>query len=231
MWLTFVVLLAAPADAQKEADQPLRQLEEKLSKAKSLHLGFEVALEGDGGKSGKFKGTLDCQEGGKARLEIKGEGEGKPFGMLMVSDGQRMSVTGAGPAREPQEAPKKLNEILRATVARSGLLLPLFAVETSPAGEKPKEPDVDEMFKVSDVKLGKKEKVDGKEAQAVEYNLAIKAMKEPLAVTVWLDPKTGLPLKRVLKGKQEGGTMTVTETYTDVALDRKMEAKTFELPK
>ena len=49
--------------------------------------------------------------------------------------------------------------LFRATVARLGVLLPLFAAEHVQEGEKPKEPDVDEMFKVSDVKLGKKEKV------------------------------------------------------------------------
>jgi outer membrane lipoprotein-sorting protein len=225
MWLTFVVLLVVPADAPKEADQPLRRVEEKLAKAKSLHVDFEAVLEAPEGKSGKIKGTLDSQEGGKARLEMTGEVADKKLTMLMVSDGKRISTTGLGPASEPKDTPKKLDEILRATMARAGVLLPLFAGEPVREGEKHKEPDVDEMFKVSDVKVA------GKDAQSVEYKLTIKGMKEPLAVTVWLDSKTDLPLKRVLKGTEDGKTMTITETYTEVTLDKKFEAKTFELPK
>jgi outer membrane lipoprotein-sorting protein len=231
MWLTIIVLLAVPADAPKEADQPLRRVEEKLAKAKSLHLEFEAVLEASDGKSGKIKGTLDSQEGGKARLEMTGEVADKKLTMLMVSDGKKMSTTGLGPASEPKDTPKKLDEIFRAIVARSGVLLPLFVAESVRDGEKPKEPDIDEMFKVSDVKLGKKEKVAGREAQAVEYKLTMKGTKAPLAATVWLDPKTDLPLKRVLKGMQDGETMTITETYTDLTLDKKIEAKMFELPK
>jgi outer membrane lipoprotein-sorting protein len=231
MWLAFVVLFAVPADAPKDADQPLRRLEEKLSKAKSLHMDFEAAMEGGEGNGGKFKGTLDFQEGGKARLELKGDVAGKKSTMLMVSDGKRMSSTGVGPAKEPQDTPKKFDEILRGTVARSGVLLPLFTVANVQDGEKPKETDVNEMFKVSDVTIGKKEKLDDKEAQVVEYKLTIKSSKDSLSVTVWLDPKTALPMRRVLKSKQERQAMTITETYTDVMLDKQIAAKTFELPK
>ncbi len=210
--------------------EPLRRLEEKLAKAKSLHLEFEAVFEGEG-STGKFKGTLDCQPGGKARMEMKGEAEEKPFTMLMISDGKRTSVAGGGPAQEPGETPKKLDEFFRATLARTGMVLPIYAAEAAPGGEQPKELDTDELFKVSNVKTGKKDKVDGKEAQMVEYELTVKGAKEPLSATVWLDAKTELPLKRVLKGKPDGKTITITETYTDVALDKKIEAKTFELPK
>ena len=52
--------------------------------------------------------------------------------------------------------------------------------------------DKDKVVTVSDFKLGKKEKVGDKEAQAVEYQVGLGGKKFP--ATVWIDLKTNLPL-------------------------------------
>ena len=55
--------------------------------------------------------------------------------------------------------------------------------------------------------------------------------EEPMAVTVWIDVKTNLPLKRVIAANEGTETITVTVTYTRIALDAKIDDKEFQLPK
>jgi outer membrane lipoprotein-sorting protein len=229
MWLAFVVLLSASAQDKNDAEQLFRQTEAKVSKAKALDLSFDIKIEW--GKGGKLKGTLASMSANKARLEMSGEVQGQPFNMLMVSDGARIKMTGLGPAEQPQDTPKKLDEMIRAMATRAGVFLPIILAEPVPVGQKPKEFNVDEQLRVSEFRLGKKEKLGEREAQVVEYKLTTKTVKEPFSVSVWLDPNTNLPLKRVLTGKQEDERITVTETYTKMVLDKKFDEKKFELPK
>jgi outer membrane lipoprotein-sorting protein len=48
-------------------------------------------------------------------------------------------------------------------------------------------------------------------------------------VTLWIDAKTLLPLKRTVVTKRD--VVHLTETYRDFKLDPKVDAKAFELPK
>jgi outer membrane lipoprotein-sorting protein len=75
---------------------------------------------------------------------------------------------------------------------------------------------------------GRDEKVGGHEAKVVSFRAGIKETKDAPAVTVWIDSKTLLPLKRVIVSKSAG---TLTEEYSEFTLDPKIGAKAFELPK
>src|ERR1700722_10905815 len=95
--------------------------------------------------------------------------------------------------KQTKDVVKAQNDIFRGSVARTGLLVPMFLVFSfHKEGEQPKEFKVDDEFKVSDFKLGKKEKVGDQEAQVIEYNLHLKTMDQPLNVSVWVDTKTHL---------------------------------------
>jgi outer membrane lipoprotein-sorting protein len=87
----------------------------------------------------------------------------------------------------------------------------------------------------SDFKLGKKDKVAGKEAYVVEYQLTRKGglgeKQETNPVTVWIDVKTNLPVKRMITLKEGQGSFSLTETYTNIVLDQPIDDKTFALPK
>ena len=54
---------------------------------------------------------------------------------------------------------------------------------------------------------------------------------EKINETVWVDAKTHLPLKRLLTAKVGDQELKVTETYSKVVVDEKIDAQTFELPK
>jgi hypothetical protein len=136
-------------------------------------------------------------------------------------------------AQPARDTPKKLGERVLTGTARGGIFVPMYlAVEVSPEGEKPKEADLNELLKVSGFKLRKKEKVDGKEAQVIEYMLTVASVGGvKINSTVWVDAKTHVPLKRLLTAKVGDQELKVTETYSKVVVDGKIDPKTFELPK
>jgi outer membrane lipoprotein-sorting protein len=204
-----------PAQEGTEAEKLFRQMEAKLSKAQTLECTFATRLD----PKGTFKGSLTFAEGNKARVEVTGEVD-RAAKYTVVSDGTKIvRLVDAG-------VPEQVNEIkpqaLREEILRSFGLVGGFAVlEFSFAKDK---------VKVSGFKLGKKEKLDGREAQVVEYEMTLR--KTTISTTLWLDAKTTLPVKRVVRVDKGGGdNYTATETYTKLTLDEKIDAKKFELPK
>ena len=85
-------------------------------------------------------------------------------------------------------------------------------------------------FRVSSFELGDKEKVGQRDTQRLEYELAVKGQDIPFSVAVWLDLKTGLPVKRTIASSVLGEMVTVTENYTKIVVDGNVDAKQFRLP-
>jgi hypothetical protein len=83
------------------------------------------------------------------------------------------------------------------------------------------------MFPVSGFKLGNKEKIGECEAQRLDYVLGVKGKETTYHVTVWIDVKTELPVKRLVS---DGGLPWFTETY-EMKLDGKLDPKIFEIPR
>jgi outer membrane lipoprotein-sorting protein len=231
MWLSVVALLLAADPSPDDAGDVLRRMEQPILKCKTFQADLEVAVAGPDGDS-TLKGRLLVTQGNKMRLELDGSVKGKPVKMALVSDGTKMRMTGdTGPGKD-LEMPKHLREFALASVTRTGVFAPLFLlIVAQEPGKKPEPFDLDKELSVSDLKLGKKEMVSGKEAQALVYKLTAKGAKEPLAVTVWIDGKTNLPVKRAVTLKQGAETLTVTETYTKATVDGKIGDKEFVLPK
>jgi hypothetical protein len=90
-------------------------------------------------------------------------------------------------------------------------------------------------FPVSGFRLGPTEKVGEREAQRLEYQLFIKGQDgpdgkpAPFSVTLWLDPETLLPMKRVVL--QEVLGIKITESYGKLLLNGKVDVRKFEMPK
>src|SRR5262245_18907747 len=230
MWLSVLALLLATEPGPDSPDAVFKRMEQPILKCKTFKADVEVAV--GPGNDNKLKGRLLVAQGNKMRLELDGSIKGKPGKMAMVSDGTKMRMSGdTGPGKD-QETPKQLSEIALASVTRSGVFVPIFLlVEVAEPGKKPEPFDFDKQFSFSDIKLGKKESVSGKEAQALDYKLTTKAAKEPLAVTVWIDVETNQPVKRVITLKEGAETFTITETYAHAVLDDKIDDKEFQLPK
>jgi outer membrane lipoprotein-sorting protein len=234
MWLAPLLLAAmAGADADKDAEKAFQEMSATLTKAKSFACTFEMKMDTPEGK-GSYKGRLAVAQGNKVRIEMKGEGGGKTMDLLVVSDGAKSVAVDDKKTQPIRDTTKNMAKNVLTGMARGGIFAPMFlAVEAVAEGEKPGETNVEEMLKVSDFKLGKKEKVEDKNAQAIEYVLTAASVGsgEKINATVWVDVKTHVPLKRLLTAKIGDKQLTVTETYSKVEVDGKIDEKTFELPK
>lgn len=230
MWLSLAALLLAANPGQDEAQEAFQRMEQPILKCKTLQVQVEIAIAP--GNNNSLKGRLVVAQGNKMRLDLDGTVNGKAGKMGIVSNGAKMQATSANAARQDRETPKQASELSKASLARTGIFTPLFLpVEAGGSGQRLKEFDLDKEFAISDIKIGKKEEVAGKQAQTIEYKIATKTLKEPLAVVVWIDPKTQLPLKRVVTVRTDTARITFTETYSKAVLDEEIDDKEFKLPK
>jgi hypothetical protein len=229
MLAPLMLMLVLPGADPNEGEKLFRQMETKLMKAKTAECIYEAKLDMFG-KGGALKGTMLVGDGSKSRIEMTVSFDNKDEKMTMLCDGSKMRSEGPRGPSKADDVPKGFGEMMRATLARSGVGVPMIFIAR--VGEdKNKEFKVDEEFRVADFKLGKKEMVGKQEAQIVEHTLMLKGDQKPIAVSVWIDTKTQLPLKRVLTATMGDMKMTITENYTKLELDGKIDPKQFELPK
>ena len=91
-------------------------------------------------------------------------------------------------------------------------------------------------FPVSEFKLGPKEKVGDVTAQRLDYRFDVKGQKQPngedapFQASVWIDPKTSLPLKRAIIWKFAGvQVMSIDEHYENLVIDEKIDDGKFKV--
>lgn len=221
--MTALLLIAAALlvpQAKNEAEELFKKMEAKLAKAKTVQVKVSGAMED---LKFKMSGELSLDEGGKARIEMVGKADQQTVNAGMVSDGKRVRVHSSN-QEEPRryEAPETLGRLIRNCLARAGVMGAFDVVD----GESGAKVDPDIAFVASGFKLGPREKVGEREAQAVLYRLARKG-EEDSSATVWIDPETHLPLKREVKMERQA----LTESYSGFTLDEKVDPAKFELPK
>jgi hypothetical protein len=222
-------LLAADNEGDKANAQRLfQQMETKLDKAKTLSLSFDGKFETDSPpfKGWKLKGTVAVMDN-KSRAELNGgKAGGAQLKAVTISDGVQTVDIQDSTRKIRRSAPKLRVSNLLTIVARPG-----FMMMTTPLPGKPfTNPDFDfkEGFSVSNFKLGPKEKIGARDTQRLDYTLAVKGNEGTFPVSVWIDLKTDLPVKRQVGTNAE--KVWYSETY-EVTLDSKLDPKTFELPK
>ena len=220
------------------ASRLFRVREQRLAKAKSLDCVFTITAQhpeaaGEPREVRSLEGWLLLAEGNRARLEINKRAEGRPLFHLMASDGRRFLWGDMNnPPRLVDEKPNaSLNADFLTTLARTGLYMSTMPLPPVPAA------DARDRFPVSDFRLGRTEQVGGHEAQRLEYQLFIKGQKDPegkdlpFPVSVWLDRKTSLPLRRMVRMRVQGTTeVVILETYGKLVLDTGPAARRFRLP-
>ena len=210
MRLAFLpVVLLALVQGENQAEKLFRESEKKLAEMDQVQITVESTLEGTP-KKGHLKGTLLLAKGNKASMVVQGNLRGEELKVNLVSNGikMKMEITGLMP-QEEQDTPKDFNAMFAGSFSRVGVLAG-FRSRAQQAGEK--EPGLDDLFKVSDFVLGKKEKIGERETQVIDYKLLMDN-RDTAESTIWFDMETKLPLKRVLNSKNNNETLRVTETY------------------
>ena len=215
--LAAIVLALLPQE-KNEAEELFKNMEGKLAAAKSVVVKVKGSMQGI-----DFTGDLLLGEENRARYVFEMTHEDKKTSSTSVSNGAKIAViTTDGRAVPPYEAPKKFGLLMRARLARSGFIGAMDAIQD----ERNAKEDPESTIAASDFKLGSKEKVGEREALQVSYTLK-KAGRPDMGSIVWIDVVTHLPLKRVLTM----GPTVVSEAYTEIKIDEKIDAAKFELPK
>ena len=223
-----VVFLFCPALQAARGQDALKlfeRMEGQIHKAKTLQLDYDLLITQTSGSADpqSRKGQLVVARADKVRFTVAGRLLGKEVKSLLVSDGKRLFSGGFSSTKPPEErdTPKQLDRTALLALSRHGIWLALITGTHM------------EGFVVSELRPGKKDSLDGKEAQAVHYKMKdTSGLKQgELDVTLWIDTKTLLPLKRVSTSREGKNRIFITENYTSVKLDGPIAAGTFELPK
>jgi general secretion pathway protein G len=198
--LLWAVVLLLPQAEDPAAAALYAAARDRVVRATSLRAEFSVTLERDRQEFGSFHGLLKAKGPGRWTLDLTlvrrdlGEEERRPLSAF--SDGRRVRIVEGAP--EGQEELRNAPEsglLMRRVCVDSSLPLIAFAdprlVDYSP--ERP--------MSVGSLRVGGREKVDGREADILDATLKVAGKgTEPqeLALKVWLDRETKLPLRRVL---------------------------------
>jgi outer membrane lipoprotein-sorting protein len=221
-----VALVPAFAVLGNDAEKLFHEMEKKIAEAKSLRVAADVDVK-DKREGGTLKSTVALAPGNKLRLTMKGKGGGKEVEMEIVSDGNNLFTRMTPPGDSKQaEVPKNLHTLMGKVLSRTGPIGAFFIARPRAS----KELDPEKLFRVRDFKLSEATKVNGRDAKVLHYQIDIDG-KESAKITLWLDARTLLPLKRVIIPEGMGEGTEITETYTEFTLNPQLDAKTFELPK
>src|SRR5215831_4062263 len=91
MTLTLLGVVARPAAAEgNEAEKLFHAMEQKVRKARTLRLRYDLNITDAAGKKGTVKGTLVLGEGDRFRAEATGNLFGEAVKFITVSDGTTM---------------------------------------------------------------------------------------------------------------------------------------------
>jgi outer membrane lipoprotein-sorting protein len=207
----------------EDAEKLFQKMAKKLAEAKTLQVTFEGSV--DMPEKAEIKGFLGLASAGKVSLKVEGRRSNeRKYGL--VSDGTKViDFPNTGKEKE-RKTPDKFNELFAGLMARAGPVIGYRNWSKPPSANA----TLDELVPVSAFKLGKKEKVRDRQAQAITYELKHEG-DDTLTVTLWIDEESHLPLKRVFRGKVKDRDALYRETYSAVLLDKKIDAKIFELPK
>jgi outer membrane lipoprotein-sorting protein len=230
-WFAVVagMLLAPMAQAQEPAQKLFEAMDQKLKEAKAYRFDFElhVGLEKD---LAKGKGTFLLAADNRLKFTFAGTLDGKAAKNLLVSDGKKVASQGEFDGKPRTTAAKNVHSKLSTgatfVLSRAGLFALLGPITD---GQDPKGT---EDWKLSDFKTIGPEKIDDRQAQAIEYQLLPPGEKTAWKCKLWLETSTGLPLRRLLEVTSDGKvSLRVTETYTPWELEPKLPEGTFTLPK
>jgi hypothetical protein len=227
-YVLLTVLAPVFAVQGNDAEKLFREMERKIDAAKSLRVASLIYVMDNrgGGKLNPKRSTLALAPGNKVRMTMKGKGGGKEMEMEVVSDGKKLALHIIPPGQDKQEAAlKNLHALMGKMMSRTGSLGAFSLLRDPPNAREP-----DKLVTVSDFKAGADGKVNGRDAKMLEYRVKV-AGKQPAKVTLWLDAKTLLPIKRLVVPEMDRENARIWETYIEFTIDPRLDPKMFALPK
>jgi outer membrane lipoprotein-sorting protein len=226
--LCFALLLPLLAGQENEAEKLFRDMEKKVLAAKVFSVVGEMQVDGSKGDKSQVEVSVLLGQGNKARVKATTHVGADKHVLRMVSNGAKMRLRLAsdGQPRE-QPTPRQLHETLALTFTRLGLDAGLSPFRPQPPGAADQAPE--NLLRLADFKTGAAEKVEDRAARVIRYRVSGPGVPGPARITLWLDARTNLPLKRRIYFEKTKGR--ITETYKQFLTDPKVDPKYFELPR
>lgn len=227
--------------ATHSAQGAYRKLEQKLLTAKTVGFRFETQVGED--ESERVAGSVLLDHQGRARVEFVTStrsmlGRGRT---ILVSDGARMTI--CRPDRKElysMATPAGFSRAIREAITReeSGWGLNELCYCLLPGTEDDPSTRLKRVlgYELSEFKHLPTERVGLTELTVIDYAVRDpRSHDPPTKVSLWINVATGLPQKRrSLRGTITNGlrhTTTVTENYSDFAIDAQCNPSEFDLNK
>jgi len=208
-----------------EAEELFRKMEEKFTKANSFQLSWKVAATIKEGEL-TAEGTVLLSEGNKARIDFAAKVLDQDQKDQFISDGKTLETYGS--RSSSVATPETFNKTVLGSIARGGAVQALTVINMK---YYTRESDPRKLFTLSSFAMGKKEKVEKREAQVIEFKATLNPNKQEATVKLWIDCESGLPLKRVFTVNEMKQEIVSTETYSNIKFDEKIDSSKFEFPK
>jgi outer membrane lipoprotein-sorting protein len=207
---------------KNEAEELFKRMEEKLVKAKTLQCKFTISMN-----RGELTFKGDYSADAENRIRIEAEATVRSLGLkekgLTVSDGKQVASSGQDPGSWLRfAAPASYGQSIRIGIARHGFM----DANINAGSELDSKADAEKRFTASRFRMGKGEKINGRDAQQVLYRMGRGSWQDDAAL-IWIDKETLLPLKRSYQNEHT----RIDETYSGFKLDEKIDPARFELPK
>src|SRR5262245_16071423 len=174
-----------------EAEELFKKMEEKFTQAKSLQLSWKVSATIKEGEL-TAEGTVLLGEGNKARSDSAARVLDMDQKDQFISDGKTLKTYGS--RSSSVDTPEIFNKTILGSLARGGAVQALTVINMKYYS---RESDPAKLFALSSFAMGKKEKVEKRDAQVIEFKSTLSPNKEEAKVKLWIDCESGLPLKRV----------------------------------
>ncbi|HEY3822304.1 MAG TPA: hypothetical protein VGL81_34300 [Polyangiaceae bacterium] len=215
---------ATPAAPPAPPATALDALEQRLIGARSFR--FHAQLATSGRIESHFDGTVVAGPDGRMRLALQGAFGGKDADALFVCDGARMHGGARGQPLDLDAAPG-LREGVAVGFVRMGLT---HDVARLASGKTPDYIDgsVRRHLEMVGPEHAAGEPVRGAATEQWTWLLYVDHQKAA-DETLWLDARTGLPVRRRVVVHFPEGDMEVGEEYDDFVVDGPVDAETFRI--
>jgi hypothetical protein len=230
VWVTSLTLAcgsapASPATAAVPAQSDaLSALEARLLSAPTFRIRARLATSGR--ITSHFEGSVVAGDGQRIRLAMAGSLGNRDVTARWMSDGARM-VGGSREASFDFDAPRALRDGLVVSFVRMGLT---HQVAVLSSGKPPEYLDgrARDHLGVVGVVHGPGGSDLGVETELWTWTLVVDG-KPSADEHLWLDPRTGLPLRRRLTVHFAEGDMDVAEDYDTITVDEPEPDASFAL--
>ena len=196
----------------------------KMSRAKAFRINFEADNRDRTGQV-RVEGTILAAEDGRFRIVFDSDENGGNGRSWLASDGTAMVQRDERPGGRDKRLPVAdgLFQGLASTLEAGGGIHAIRALASSdPVACQRRAPT--SFLSASD------DKTDGLATQRIEYEEAAQT-GQVARCSLWLDARTGLPVKRLVVVSEKGKELSrTTETYAEWALDPPLPEGCFTLP-